>query len=130
MLTFKKTERLCRKKLISELYTKGNQLFYYPFKVLWLVSDLITCEKNAQILICVSKKNVSSAFKRNKIKRQIKEAYRRNKYNYFEYLKNSSKQNLLVFHYLEKKIISYQEIEAKIILILHRLQLENEKTNR
>jgi len=130
MLTFKKTERLCRKKLISELYTKGNQLFYYPFKVLWLVSDLITGEKNAQILICVSKKNVSSAFKRNKIKRQIKEAYRRNKYNYFEYLKNSSKQNLLVFHYLEKKIISYQEIEAKIILILHRLQLENEKTNR
>lgn len=129
MLTFKKTERLCSKKLISDLYNIGNQLYYYPFKVLWCVPDTALDKTNAQVLICVSKKTIPDAAKRNLIKRQIRESYRKNKKDYLEYLNNSEKQNLLLFNYTEKKILTYKEIETKIILILHRLLAENENNN-
>jgi ribonuclease P protein component len=129
MLTFKKTEHLCNKKLISDAYSKGKQFFYYPFKVIWLDSISFMKDNPVQILISVPKKNISLAVTRNKIKRLIREAFRLNKKNYYEYLTNASKSNLLVLHYTEKKIIPYKEIEAKIVLILQRMQLENEKTN-
>ncbi len=130
MLTFKKTERLCSKKLISDLYNKGNQFYFYPFKVLWCIPDDSLDKTNVQVLIGVSKKTIPDAATRNLIKRRIRESYRKNKHKYLEYLSNSSRKNLLSFNYTEKKILTYKEIETKIILILHRLQTENEKTNR
>ncbi len=129
MLTFKKKEHLCSKKRISALYSKGNQFFYYPFKVIWLNIESYTGESPVQLLITVSKKNISSAVSRNLIKRRIREAYRLNKNYFYDYLTKTSKQNILILHYTEKKIISYKEMKTKIILILQRLQLENEKTN-
>jgi len=129
MLTFKKSEHLCSKILISNIFTKGKHFYYYPFKVLWLDSETLPETLLAQLLISVPKKNISSAVARNKVKRRIREAYRKNKHLYYKFLLTKSIQNILVFHYTEKKIISYHEIEAKIILILQRLQLENEKNN-
>ena len=118
MLTFKKSEHLCSKILISYLFTKGKQFYYYPFKVMWLDSETLPETVPAQVLISVPKKNIPTAVVRNKIKRRIREAYRKNKILYNQFLINNSLQNAFVLHYTEKKIISYKEIEAKIILIL------------
>ena len=97
---------------------------------MWLDSETLPEAIPAQVLISVPKKNISTAIDRNKIKRRIREAYRKNKILYNQFLTNNSLQNAFVFHYTEKKIISYKEIETKIILILHRLQQENEKNIR
>jgi len=97
---------------------------------MWLDSETLPETVPAQVLISVPKKNIPTAVVRNKIKRRIREAYRKNKILYNQFLINNSLQNAFVLHYTEKKIISYKEIEAKIILILHRLQKENEKNIR
>jgi ribonuclease P protein component len=129
MLSLKKKERLKSRVLIEKLYSMGNSFYFSPFKIIWLPKTHINGTSPAEILIAVSKKSFSSAVTRNRIRRQIREAYRINKENYYNYLNSKVKSNLLILQYTPKKIMSYKEIEEKIVLILHQLQSENEKTD-
>jgi len=126
METFKKEERLCNKKIIKNLFSKANSFFDYPFKILWIETDIKT-NFPAQVLINVSKNNFKKAVDRNKIKRLIREAYRKNKFSFYEFLLKQKKQCAFAIIYTSKEILSYQEIEKIIILILQRLQKEYEK---
>lgn len=76
-----------------------------------------------KILISVSKKNLKKAVDRNKVKRLVREAYRTNKALLFEESRSSLLFGLI---YTAKTILSYTEIEKKIILILHRLKEQDE----
>ena len=81
-----------------------------------------------QILVSVSKRNFKKAVDRNKLKRLIREAYRRNKQPLIEYCQKNSAVVYLGLIYTGKTIPAYIEIERKIILILHRLTEQDEQT--
>src|SRR6266446_10214859 len=94
--TFKKEERLSRKKLIDELFKSGSSFYLAPFRIIFAPPEKIGTGLNlppekvginsgetscaraapAQVLISVSTKNFKRAVDRNKIKRLIREAYR------------------------------------------------------
>lgn len=113
--TFKKSERLHRKKEIKELFTKGSSFYLYPFKVLHLVNPE-SQSQFPQVLISVSKRNFKKAVDRNKLKRRIREAYRLNKHEV------QTEQNLLIAYiYTSKEILTFAEIEKKLKLVLDRL---------
>ncbi|MFA6923202.1 MAG: ribonuclease P protein component [Bacteroidales bacterium] len=120
MQTFKKDERLCSRKVISELFEKGNSFNVFPIKTIWLKTSFES-PYPAKILIVVPKKNIKKAVDRNKIKRRIREIYRKNKESLYEYLKRTEKQYVFALIYLDKNIISFKELEEKIILTLQRL---------
>jgi len=124
--TFTKKERLNSKKHIDQLFTEGKTFFSYPFKVFYLFQE---SEKEfpVQILITVSKKNFKKAVDRNKIKRLVREGYRRNKLLLYDYLSEYNKSTLLGLIYVGETILSSQEIEQKLILILHRLIEQDEE---
>jgi ribonuclease P protein component len=125
--TFKKEERLSGKKSIATLFGEGSGFFVYPFKVVFLkVPDERPVP--VQLLISVSKRNFKKAVDRNKIKRLIREAYRKNKHILCDDLSAHSKRLLLGFIYNAKTIMEYKEIERKIILILQRLIKGDAKT--
>ena len=67
------------------------------------------------------------AWQRNLMKRHIREAYRKNKAPLYSILQAKQKQCALAIVFTGKKIISAQETEAAIILILRRLTDEYEK---
>lgn len=118
--TFTKEERLSSKKIIEELSQKGNSFTESPFKMIWLKIALQT-KYPAQIVFGVPKRNFKKAVDRNKIRRRIKEAYRKNKHIFYNFLKEKDLQCALMLVYIAKTEVEYKEIESKIILTLQRL---------
>lgn len=124
--TFRKAERLCNKKLITEVFEKGNSFYIKPFKTLWIDTTLSTSVP-AQLLITVPKRYMRDSWQRNSIKRLIREAYRLNKNPFYSILQQKQKQCALAIVYTGRKIITAAETESAIILILCRLSEEYEK---
>jgi len=120
--TFKKEERLSKKKLIDELFEKGSSFYLAPFKVWIAPLNLPEGETApAQVLISVSSKNFPRAVDRNKIKRLTREAYRLNKHALYDELNKREKKLLLAFIYSAKKIESFSLIEEKVVASLQKI---------
>jgi ribonuclease P protein component len=127
--TFKKEERLSEKKIIKELFEKGFSFYLSPFKVVWRNTP-VEGRYPAKVMITVSSRNFRNAVDRNRIRRIVREVYRKNKQILYESITESSMRLAFVLIYTGKNIIQYSEAEAKIILILQRLVDENEKGSR
>ena len=122
--TFTKDERLSKKILISKLFEEGEKRFSYPFRVTILKFPIPT-NYPVQLLISVPKSLFRKAVDRNRIKRLIREAYRKNKYLLYESLAERHEQMMICIQYTPKEILSYQLIHEKIIVLLQRLKDEN-----
>lgn len=127
--TLKKQERLHSKKQIQQLFTEGKSFFVYPFKVVYK-NILEENETPIQMLPSVSKRRIKSAVKRNKVKRLIREAYRKNKSALFGAEISKEGTLLIGFVYVADTIMDYRQLEKKIILILQRLKSKDEKSDR
>ncbi len=119
--TFQKEERLTGKKAIHNLFKSGDSFFLYPFKVIWV------CEEKesrypTQVLITVTRKSQKRAVARNKIKRRIREAYRKNKTPFYEFLTKKQIFCSIALVYVSKETITFTNIEKKILEIFERLE--------
>ncbi|MCW3075455.1 MAG: ribonuclease protein component [Bacteroidetes bacterium] len=112
--TFHKQERLCSKKQIDLLFSKGKSHLSYPVKTI-LLETPVQLQFPVQAMFIVPKRQFKKAHDRNKIKRRMREAYRLNKNNIYESLKVSDKKVLLAFIYVGKKIEEYAVIEKAIV---------------
>ena len=126
MQTFKKEERLSRKKLVDQLFSEGKSLVVFPYRIVWMRGDFES-KYPAQVLINVPRKKFKRAVDRNLIKRRTREAYRRNKDLWYKFLDGENFKCVFTLLYISTEIASYKDIEEKIILILQRLQSEYEK---
>lgn len=125
--TFTKTEKLCNKKLIDKLFSKGGSFFNFPFKVVYCKvadTDKFTGPYPAKALITIPKRNFKKAVDRNRIKRLLRESYRKNKSILYEELDSQALKITVAFIFTSKKSPSFDEIEKKIIQAIHRLILD------
>ena len=83
MNTFTKAERIVSQKLIDSMFTKGGQshsLTAYPLRAVYLLTDNADAAlPPVQLLLSVSKRRFKHAVDRNRVKRQLREAYRHHK---------------------------------------------------
>ena len=71
--TFLKEERLCSRKVLEELFGGGHQsVSAYPIRAVFMQSE----QPGVRVLMSVSKRYFKRAVNRNRIKRQLREAYR------------------------------------------------------
>ena len=116
---FKKEERLCSKKLIDALFEKGVSSGVYPVKAVHLKTEL-ELPYAAQVMFVVPKKSFKKAHDRNKLKRRMREAYRKQKPDF--YLALGERKKLIAFIYYSKKEEKYEQIEKAIKSQLLKIQ--------
>lgn len=107
--TFDKTERLCSKKALDELFSGGKSKSSFPIKVIYKTS-VYESAFPARVVFVVPKKKHRRANKRNAIRRRMREVYRLNKYTLYASLQNQKLD--LMFVYLSKEVANYQQIET------------------
>ena len=122
--TLGKSERLCSKKLVERLFAGGNKSFpAFPMRVVYMSLDAEEEGAEVSILVSVPKKRFKRAVKRNLVKRQVREAYRRNKYILLDALRQSGRQEKLVlaFIWLDSRLHSSDEVEHKMKKLLYHI---------
>jgi ribonuclease P protein component len=123
--TFKKTERLTSQQKICQLRASGRTYTTYPFRVYWMA-----VEKNhspVQVAFSVSKKRFKKAVVRNKIRRRVKESYRKNK-ELLGWVAAEGKKIAVLVVYIADEVLSYSMIEEKLIIALEKLISHYEKS--
>jgi ribonuclease P protein component len=124
--TFHKDERLRSKKLTNKLFSEGSLFYVYPFRVQYLRISAAS-DYPARFLVSVSKRYFRKAIDRNRIKRLVREACRKNKQIMISKQGSAESQLLIGMIYTAKTILTYADIERKIILILQRLIEQDEQ---
>lgn len=123
--TFTKSERLCSKKILGELFTKGSTavgtFYLFPFRLLYLNKPEAAGMMPA-IVITVPKRQFKRAVDRNLIRRRVREAYRLNKHLLTPPAgRTRPLPTHLALLYTAKQIISFEEIEKGMKLAIQKL---------
>jgi len=124
--TLSKSERLCLKKDIGLLFEEGEKWHGYPFRVLLRKENSESENSSASMLVSVAKRNFKHATDRNRLKRQIREAYRLNKEILFSHLNNRPSENGSIqihigFIYTAKTMESWEVIRKRMVRLLQEI---------
>lgn len=117
--TLPKTERLYHKKLIDSLFKggKSRSMTVFPLRLVYMPMDEGDC---SEMLVSVPKRNLHRANKRNRVKRQVREAYRKHKDMV------GDKRLAMAFIWLDAKLWDSASVEQRMVNLLNRVK---EKAN-
>ena len=110
---FSKSEKLCSHSVISKLLEEGNSFFCYPFTVIWMPENK-SSRFPVQLAISVPRKSFKKAVHRNKIKRLVREAWRKNKHDLYSILEQQNYQLVIMLIYNGKDIPAYEKLVKAI----------------
>ena len=130
MMTFRREERLRGEALIERLFHRegSRSMAAFPLRMVYMKTASDGAGALPQVLISVPKRCLKHAVDRNRVKRQVREAYRRNRYRLVESRGGDGVRGLLIaFIWLDDKLWSTAEVERKVCNLLQRL---SEKTGR
>lgn len=123
--TFGKAEKLCSKTLVARLFAgKLSSLSAWPLRVVFHMVDSAEMpeEPCVQVLVSVSKRHFKRAVKRNRVKRQIREAYRKHKGLLIDAVSQMPDKRLLVaFIWQDDKLHESEKVERKVAGLLQRI---------
>jgi ribonuclease P protein component len=119
VLSFPKSENLKSRTTIKQLFEKGKSYTSYPVKLIYIPQTNL---KITQAAFAVPKRNFKLAVSRNKIKRQMREAYRLHKQLL---MANNNASFALLFLYLGKDKPKYDKLEKSYKVLLKKLVDEN-----
>lgn len=118
--SLRKPERLDKKKIIEKMFAGGARSFtIFPLRVVYLPAEEL--EAHAAILVSVSKRRFKRAVKRNRVKRQIREAYRLHKHPLLEALATRQQRLAIAFIYLSDELTESSILQERVKIALARI---------
>lgn len=127
MEDFPKYERICKKNDIQSLFDQGTGFSCYPYRVVYLFRPTGEQPATCRLLLSVSKKRFHHAFKRNRVKRLIRESWRKNKSPLYEMCKQHTISVDVALIYTATVIHSYEEMYNKTAKVVTELIRRHEK---
>ncbi|MDD6745080.1 MAG: ribonuclease P protein component [Prevotella sp.] len=124
VLTLTKEERICSKKLIEALFA-GNgsrSMTSYPIRAVFLEQKSAEGEPPVQLLVSVPKRCFKRAVKRNRVKRQIREAFRRNKHVLADAVTGSGRSVAVALIWMSADLSATHLVETKVKDLLVRIK--------
>lgn len=120
--TFSKEERIVSNQLIETLFEKSNShsVTAYPLRAVFLKTEHHEGSAPVQLLISVPKKRFKHAVDRNRVKRQIREAYRKNK-SLLASTVEDGKMLLIAIIWLTDRHFATADVEKKVISLLKQI---------
>ncbi|MFD0761599.1 ribonuclease P protein component [Lutibacter aestuarii] len=108
--TLGKEEKLKSRKLIEQLFEEGQRVKSYPIQIKYLSLNH-SGEFPIKVGFSVPKRLIKLAVNRNRIKRLMREVYRKNKYLFSANLKEPY---IFMFIYMAKEELKYEDLEAAL----------------
>ena len=117
-----KSQRIYQKKAVQTLFEEGKGFSLYPFRVVVHLYDAENQEiAIPRILVSVSKKRFHHAVKRNRVKRLIRESWRKNKAELMKLCQSNNKTLDIALVYNATVILKYDEMVEKMKKVVERL---------
>lgn len=124
-LTLSKEERVCSKKLLDQLFDRGGKrsMVVFPLRAVYLVLDDQEQGAPVQIMVSVPKRLLHHAVDRNRVKRQIREAYRKNKMSLVEIVGEQQGRKLAVaFVWIDSKKHDSKTVESSVCRLIEKIK--------
>ena len=121
--TFPKKEHLKRKKLIDLLFKEGQKVSSYPLLLFYSKTPLYEEGIPLQAGVSVAKRNHKRAVTRNRIKRIMREVYRKNKTDF----QTNDTTFAFMFIYTGREVMTYAEMEKAMLKLISKF---NAKENQ
>ncbi len=125
--TLPKRERLYGRDTLDTLFGEGSHsMSAFPIRAVYHVGEWKEDAPQVRMMVSAPKRNLRHAVDRNRVKRQIREAYRLNK-AIIANDRNAEKQQAVMigFIWLDKKLWSSRDVEKKVKNLIQRI---SEKT--
>ncbi len=115
---FGKQERIVSQKLIDQLFggSGSRSLSAFPLRVVYMKRDIPNAETPTQILVSVPKRHLHHAVDRNRVKRQLREAYRHQKD-----LLPEDQSLALAFIWQTDRCLPSAEVDSRMKSLLERI---------
>ncbi|MEN9400819.1 MAG: hypothetical protein RL632_1922 [Bacteroidota bacterium] len=118
--SFGKEYKLCSKKLIDTIFKEGKSVKAFPLTLLYLIHEN---SRNVpfQLVISAPKKINRHAHDRNRMKRIVREAIRKNKFILEDFLTASNQQLAIFLVYTSKEEMTTEQLDKKTKKIFTQL---------
>ncbi len=123
--TLSKDERVYGQTLTDKLFGGrcSKSMSLYPIRMVYMTADLKKKDKKARILISVPKRMLHHAVDRNRVKRQIREAFRINKHIINDKIAETNSEDVVIaFIWTDRQLHDSKEIGEKMVRLLRRLE--------
>lgn len=128
--SLKKKERIVSQKLIDELFSsrQGHSLTAFPLRAIYINKVREKTDAPAvQMLVSVPKRRFKHAVDRNRVKRQVREAYRHQKAFLSEDI-DQNRQIAVAFIWLSNSHCPTKTVYGRVGELLRRIRDKEEKS--
>ena len=131
---FRKKERIVSRKLIETLFGASStrrdllpgearvsqSMAAFPLRAVYIKKERARDEAPVQVLVTVSKRHFKHAVDRNRVKRQVREAFRLHKSLLYDALA-PTEQLLLAFVWLADSHYPTSDVERRVVSLMRRI---------